>query len=76
MSVTFFVGVEEEPRIQFTITVEAEGKIPQLITLPDKSLIGYTGSYAGGGLRYSRITSTMTFSGMVHDWPLYTKLKG
>lgn len=69
------IGVEQEPRVQFSIDVD---ELPDSIQLPDGSLVILQGKYASPGDRwcYRRVRSQMIFAGPVFDWVQYTGLTG
>jgi len=72
------IGVEQFPRVQFTIELAEGETMPSLITLPDTSLIVYAGKYASPGERYmyKRVQSHMIFSGPVREWKEHIGLEG
>lgn len=72
------IGVEQDPRVQFTIEIDSLDNLPDVITLPDGSLVTQRGRYASPGNNYSyqRVTSQMIFSGEIKEWVKYSGLKG
>ena len=75
----FIIGVEQEPRIQFTLTVGEDGP-PMLIQLPDNSYIVKVGQYASPGNRicYRRVNDPAQIPNtvVIKPWEQYTSLEG
>jgi hypothetical protein len=78
MSIEVIIGVEMEPRVQFTIVVDSLDEMPDAIALPDGSVVVLSGRYLSPGDRYcyKRVKRSMIFSGAVKDWPRLVKLTG
>lgn len=70
------IGVEEKPRVQFTMDVGDE--LPTLLRLPDGSLIVHRGKYASPGERHSyrRVNEPVDVAVPVKEWAEYTSLEG
>lgn len=77
-NIEIVIGVEQEPRVQFTIELKEGEKLPDLIRLPDGSLIVQRGRYLSPGDRYSysRVAPPVDFNGPLKEWPEHTVLKG
>jgi hypothetical protein len=71
------IGVEQEPRVQFSFYLEKSEDLPDMITLPDGSVVVLHGRYASPGDRYSyrriRVTASVT---NVAPWEEHTGLVG
>lgn len=70
------IGVEEEPRVQFTMMVGND--LPALLRLPDGSLIVHRGKYASPGERhaYRRVNEPVDVTVPVKAWVEYAGLEG
>lgn len=73
------IGVEQEPRIQFTLAHEEGYKLPDIIKLKDGSLLVLVGKYASPGNKFSyrraEIRELTSFV-EIKPWVQYTKLTG
>lgn len=75
------IGVEQEPRVQFSIDAEADS-MPDLIKLHDGSLIMKVGAYGSGHGHlkwcYRRIGEIRELTSFCHvdPWPSLTALRG
>lgn len=71
------IGVEQEPRIQFTIDADIEN-MPQLIIMQNNDKLVLVGRYASAGnsYHYRRVDHTYYHQGEVKDWVQYSKLVG
>lgn len=73
------IGVEQEPRVQFTLTTGEDGP-PMLIRLPDNSVIVKIGTYLSPGNRYcyrrANEPAVVPETVVVKPWEEYTGLEG
>lgn len=73
------IGVEQEPRVQFTLALAGRG-MPDIIKLHDGSLIMKVGAYASPGNQwcYRRVNEVRELTSFCHvvPWEEYSGLKG
>ena len=71
------IGVETEPRMQFTIDADPN-HMPDIICLKDGQKLIKVGAYASPGYNFSyrHINETLNYDGEVKDWIRYSKLTG
>ncbi len=71
------IGVETEPRIQFTIDADP-ASMPDMIILKNDDQLILVGRYAskGNNYCYKRVLKIHSYSGEVKDWVKYSGLKG
>lgn len=77
MKMKVIIGVETEPRMQFTIEADPNN-MPDLIALPNRQLLVKVGAYASSGYNfaYRHVNETLNYDGEVKDWIRYSGLKG
>lgn len=71
------IGVEQAPRIQFTIDADPDN-MPQLIVMANGDKLTLTGKCASPGQTYSymRVDHTYHHHGEVKEWVQYSKMVG
>lgn len=71
------IGVEQEPRIQFTIEADTKN-MPKLIILNDGEKLVLSGRYAskGNNYKYDRVTKIYQHTENVKEWVQYSGLTG
>jgi hypothetical protein len=70
------IGVEQEPRIQFTIEADPDN-MPDIIKFNYDTYM-LVGRYAsqGNNYHYRRVTNIYNFEGPAREWIQYSGLKG
>lgn len=71
------IGVEDEPRMQFTLDGDPANP-PQIIALPHGKLLMLVGRYAskGDSYHYRHVTNPVIYYGEIKEWIKYRVLTG
>jgi hypothetical protein len=71
------IAVEDDPRMQFTIDVDAS-KPPQIIEIKGGQKLILVGKYASPGDKFSyrHISRVYNHCGEIKEWPKYSELTG